>query len=64
MPRSKEANQTLRKQTTQKILDAAVAVFATRGNAATIADIAAKAEILGAGGRDRPSASLLAQLQQ
>ena len=45
MPRSKEANQKLRKETTQKILDGAVAVFATKGSAATIADIAAKAEV-------------------
>ena len=45
MPRSKEANQKLRKETTQKILDGAAAVFATKGSAATIADIAAKAEV-------------------
>jgi AcrR family transcriptional regulator len=45
MPRSKEANEKLRKETTQKILDGAVAVFATKGNAATMADIAIKAGV-------------------
>jgi AcrR family transcriptional regulator len=45
MPRSKEANEKLRKETTQKILDAAVAVFATKGSAATMAEIATKAGV-------------------
>ena len=45
MPRTEQANQEIRKETTQKILDAAIAVFAAKGRAATMADIAEKAQI-------------------
>ncbi len=45
MPRSEEANEEIRKETTKKILEAAKDVFATKGRAATIADIAEKAQV-------------------
>jgi len=45
MPRNEQTNEKLRKETTQKILDAAMAVFAKKGQAATMADIATKAGI-------------------
>lgn len=45
MTRNKQANEEIRKETTQKILDAATAVFAAKGRAATMADIAAKAQV-------------------
>ena len=45
MPRSEQANEQIRKETTEKILEAAKCVFAAKGRAATMADIAAKAEI-------------------
>jgi AcrR family transcriptional regulator len=45
LPRSEQANEQIRKETTDKILEAAKEVFATKGRAATMADIAAKAEI-------------------
>ena len=45
MTRNKQANEEIRKETTQKILDAATAVFAAKGRAATMADIAAKAKV-------------------
>ena len=45
MPRNEQTNEKLRKETTQKILDAATAVFSKKGQAATMADIAAKAGI-------------------
>jgi AcrR family transcriptional regulator len=45
MPRSEQANQEIRKETTQKILDAATQVFAAKGAAATMADIAANAGV-------------------
>jgi AcrR family transcriptional regulator len=45
MPRNEQANEKLRKETTQKILDAATSVFAARGLDATMADIAAKAGV-------------------
>jgi len=45
MPRTKQANEEIRKETTKKILDSATAVFAAKGHAATMADIAAKAQI-------------------
>ncbi len=45
MPRNKEANEKTRKKTTQKILEGAIAVFATKGSSATMADIAAKAGV-------------------
>jgi AcrR family transcriptional regulator len=45
MPRSQEANQEIRNETKNKILKAATAVFAAKGQAATMADIAAEAGI-------------------
>jgi AcrR family transcriptional regulator len=45
MPRSEQANQEIRKEAIKKILDAATAVFAAKGHTATMADIAAKAEV-------------------
>ncbi|GIM47935.1 hypothetical protein DNHGIG_34840 [Collibacillus ludicampi] len=45
MPRTEEANQRLREAQRAKILDAARKVFARKGWAATMADIAAAAEI-------------------
>ena len=45
MTRNKQANEEIRRETTQKILDAATAVFAAKGRAATMADIAAKAQV-------------------
>ena len=45
MPKSEQANEQIRKETTKKILEAATNVFATKGRAATMADIAAKAEV-------------------
>ncbi len=45
LPRSKEANEEIRKETTQKILNAAIAVFAIKGRAATMAEISAKAGV-------------------
>jgi AcrR family transcriptional regulator len=45
MPRTEEANQRLREAQRAKILDAARKVFAHKGWAATMADIAAAAEI-------------------
>ncbi|SRR6266567_1403384 len=43
MPRSEEANQRLREEQREKILDAARKVFARKGTAATMADVAAEA---------------------
>ncbi len=43
--RNKQQNEQARKNTTDKILKAATAVFAAKGRAATMADIAAKAGI-------------------
>ena len=45
MPRTKEANEEIRKEASQKILDAAIAVFAVKGRAATMAEISAKAGV-------------------
>jgi len=45
MPRNEEANEEIRKETTRKILEAATAIFAAKGHAATMADVAAKAGI-------------------
>ncbi|HEY7417621.1 MAG TPA: helix-turn-helix domain-containing protein [Ktedonobacteraceae bacterium] len=45
MPRTTEANQRIREAQREKILDAARSVFARKGRAATIADVAAEAEI-------------------
>ncbi len=45
MPRTKQTNEQIRKETTKKILDAATATFAAKGRAATMADIASKAGI-------------------
>ncbi len=45
LTRNKQANEEIRRETTQKILDAATAVFAAKGRAATMADIAAKAQV-------------------
>jgi AcrR family transcriptional regulator len=43
--RNKQMNQQARKNATEKILQAATAVFAAKGRAATMADIAAKAGV-------------------
>ena len=43
--RNKQKNEQTRQETTTKILDAATAVFAAKGQAATMANIAAKAGI-------------------
>jgi AcrR family transcriptional regulator len=45
MPRTTEANQRIREAQREKILEAARKVFACKGKAATIADVAAEAEI-------------------
>lgn len=45
MPRSEEANQRIREEQRTKILEAAQKVFAQKGRAATMADIAAEASI-------------------
>ncbi len=45
MPRTAEANQRLREEQRAKILDGAMKVFAQKGSAATMAEIAAAAEI-------------------
>jgi len=45
MPRTEEANQQLREAQRAKILDAARHVFARKGTAATMADIAAAAQV-------------------
>jgi AcrR family transcriptional regulator len=45
MPRSKEANQRIREEQRTRILDAARKVFARKGIAATMADVAAAAEV-------------------
>jgi AcrR family transcriptional regulator len=45
LPRSEQANEQIRKETTEKILESAKYVFATKGRAATMAEIADKAEI-------------------
>ena len=45
MPRSKQANEEIRKEASQKILDAAIVVFAAKGRAATMADITTKAGV-------------------
>jgi AcrR family transcriptional regulator len=45
MPRSKEANQRIREEQRARILDAARKVFARKGIAATMADVAAAAEV-------------------
>jgi len=45
MPRTEEANQRLREEQRAKILDTARKVFARKGKAATMADIAAEASI-------------------
>ncbi len=45
MPKSEQKNEQIRKETTKKILEAARTVFATKGRAATMAEIAAEAGI-------------------
>ncbi len=45
MPRTKEANQQIRAEQRAKILDAALQVFARKGLAATMDDVAASASI-------------------
>ena len=45
MPRTQEANKKIRKQQRQKILNAAKIVFAQKGRAATIAEVAAEAGV-------------------
>lgn len=45
MPRSDQVNEEIRKEARNKILQAATAIFAAKGRAATMADIAAKAEV-------------------
>lgn len=45
LPRKKEANQELREETKRKILDAARAVFARKGPAATMSEVANEAGI-------------------
>ncbi len=45
MPRSEEANQRLREEQREKILDAARKIFARKGTAATMADVAAEAGV-------------------
>ncbi len=45
MPRTAEANQRLREEQRAKILDGAMKVFAQKGSAATMAEIAAAAEV-------------------
>jgi AcrR family transcriptional regulator len=45
MPRTEEANQVIREESTTKILDAARRVFARKGSAGTMAEVAAEAGI-------------------
>jgi AcrR family transcriptional regulator len=45
MPKSEEANQEIREQTTKKILEAARKVFARKGSAATMAEVAVEAGV-------------------
>src|SRR5262249_19343615 len=45
MPRSEEANQRIREEQRAKILDAARKIFARKGKAATMAEVAAEVEI-------------------
>jgi AcrR family transcriptional regulator len=45
MPKSEEINQEIRENTTKKILDAARNVFARKGSAATMADVATEAGV-------------------
>ena len=44
MPRTEEANQQIRQEQRTKILNASRNVFARKGRAATMADVAAEAE--------------------
>ena len=45
MPRTEEANQQIREEQRAKILSAAANVFARKGNAATMADVASEAGV-------------------
>ena len=45
MPRTEQVNQQIRKETTEKILEAARKVFARKGSAATMAEVAAEAKV-------------------
>ncbi len=45
MPRTEEANQQIREEQRDKILSAAANVFARKGNAATMADVASEAGV-------------------
>jgi AcrR family transcriptional regulator len=45
MPKSEEANQQIREEQRKKILSAAAKVFARKGKAATMADVATEAEV-------------------
>ncbi|MGA2874250.1 MAG: TetR/AcrR family transcriptional regulator [Nitrososphaerales archaeon] len=45
MPRTEQVNQEIRKETTEKILEAAQKVFARKGSTATMAEVAAEAGV-------------------
>jgi AcrR family transcriptional regulator len=45
LPRTEQVNQEIRKETTEKILEAAQKVFARKGSTATMAEVAAEAGV-------------------